>query len=461
MPKTVRLAVRFSHAIGGLAVTLLGPMVVWNGFIRLRPFVPSVDFFESTPIVWFSVLIGLVTFSLLAFIKSLGRSKRDGPQLELETERKDLETNLPSLTIADAIDIIRSDKRSVYVFDGDFLVRVPKDKTQFDHPGGLALITAHEGKDIAGIFRSVEPFSDSGRQRFHEHTAQALKILLSLRVGRVSGPVCYPGESSSTVMGGTQFSLDESMGGPMFSIDEEGRSLGRFLSKEQMNTSSSFPVLRLTFEVCDFILTSTLSPGMKIRVSLHDVDSDTSSYVTRTYTVVAFDSAAKRMDLLMKIYPEGALTSKLSYLQQGDFVNLSGVTCPPFPRIFQLSGGAKYLLLAGGTGILPLLYYVERFSGEIVVLWSLRFYEDAFLIEEMKSLLTKPNVTLIVHFTGETELKRDFVIGVVKLGRIEMAEIQQPEQMFCVMSGPSDFVSAVHTQLTDRGVPAQKILSLD
>jgi ferredoxin-NADP reductase len=459
MPKTVRTTVRGAHGIGGILISLFGPIVVWNGFVRLQPFLPPIMFFDSSPVFWYSVVIGLVSYASWKFIQARNKTiveKVDEP----DTEMTDIETSIPNLTIVDAVNRLRDDKNKLYVFYGDQLIAIPRLKAEFDHPGGIEPMLAYEGKDISGIFTGFEGFDDSGRQRFHAHSLEAKRVLFFFRVGRVCGPLPL-NVDSSTVMGGTGMSFDESNAAPMFSIDEEGKATGQLVEIEKMNSSSQFPVVRFTIEVEDFVLLSSVNKGMKVRLGLPDYTG-----IERTYTVVEFDSSTKRLQLIIKIYPDGELTSKLEKMQIGETVNLSGLSRPPLPFYLTEPPFPHMLLLAGGTGIVPIMYYLEQAVGETTIYWSLRFYEDIFFVTEISDKLRmKSNASLIVFFTGEKEASNELRFACenmeIRLGRIEFQSTENPEEQVAVMSGPREFVTSMHTALITQGLRPDRILSLD
>ena len=122
------------------------------------------------------------------------------------------------------------------------------------------------------------------------------------------------------------------------------------------------------------------------------------------------------------------------------------------------------LLIAAGTGIVPIMYYMERSETETTVLWSLRNREDVFFIDELDNLLSlKPNIRLIVFFTGNGNDSDQ--MGFSDKVEIRTGRIQVPVTPDCggaVMSGPRDFVECMHKNLTEVSrIRPEMILSLD
>jgi NAD(P)H-flavin reductase len=449
MPKRVRTVVRLAHGVGGVLVSFFGPLVVWNGFVRLQPFLPPIPFFDSTPLFWYSVVLGIGGFVLFQYF----RKSQAVEVAKDDQEMTDLETSVPIISIPEALEMMKNNDQHLYVFYGETLVRLPRLKAEFDHPGGLGPIAQLEGKDVSCVFTGTEPFTDEGRQRYHQHSSEAHRILMSFKVGRVVGPLGLP--DGSTVMGGP--SIDESYGCPMFSIDEEGNSVASFTEKTQLNLSETFPVFKFVFSISDLILTATLNRGMKVRVGFEGV--------VRTYTIVSFDPLRRRLEFVIKIYENGELTSKLVNLNSGDQVVLSGLSSPPLPVYPSI---AYHILLAGGTGIVPIMYYMERCCQGSIVLWSLREPSDVFFLEELGTILTErakqdDAIKIIIYFTRGDPVESPHELIETRSGRLtfDIIESYVSCDVAAVMSGPKNFVECMHEALVKSKVSSERILCLD
>ena len=474
MPKGVRAVVRVAHGIGGIGISLFGPTVVWNGFVRLQPFIPPVAIFDSTPLFWYAGVLAILIYVSYLYARSVFKSVRTptATSCDQSTEMADLETSVLLLSIPEVLELMRSDNRGIFVFYNNELIRVPRTKAEFDHPGGILPISQYEGKEISALFSGREAFNDEGRQRYHEHSRDALRVLFSFRVGRIQGPVSHVfGGDTSTVVGANGLSIDESYSGPMFSIDEEGRSHGTLVSIERLTHNLSQPVMRFEIETTDFVLVSSISAGMKIRLSLEDHD-----HIQRTYTIVSFDPVRKRFILVIKIYPNGCLTQQLAKLTAGEIVTLSSLSPSPLPDHFLDSHVSRHVLVAGGTGIIPIMFYMERVKDGSVVFWSLRTDEDLFFLNELEEILNRRltggfRIRIVIHFTGDCSERSDVIPGFspdglsVENGRITpssiMRYIDSFEGVSAVMSGPKSFAESMHHTLVSLGVSSDRVLSLD
>lgn len=474
MPKRVRAAVRVAHGVGGVGISLFGPAVVWNGFVRLQPLIPPIAIFDSTPIMWYSGVLTIFIYIFYSYAKSIRNSYKTKiiAVHDQSTEMADLETSVQAISISEALELMRSDNRGIFVFYHDELIRVPRAKAEFDHPGGIVPISQYEGKDISDFFAGREAFNDEGRQRYHEHSREALRILFAFRVGRVQGPLSQAfGGDSSTVAGANGMSIDESYSGPMFSIDEEGRSSGTVICIDRLTENIEEPVMRFTIEINDLVLLSCLSAGMKIRLSLADNDT-----IQRTYTIVSFDSVKRHFTLMIKIYANGFLTSKLAELSPGDSVILSNLSSPPLPEHFLVPHVSRHILIAGGTGIIPIMYYMERVKDWSVIFWSLRTHEDVFFLSELDEILRRKQtdgcrIRIVIHITGISSERFDAIPGLssdkvsIEYGRITPSSIMERVDSFegvsVVMSGPKRFAESMHDYMVSIGVASDRVLSLD
>jgi ferredoxin-NADP reductase len=391
---------------------------------------------------------------------------RKGRRKETEDieDESDIEKSVPFLSVPEVVELITNDRDSLFFFYENQVIRI-ENLDNFHHPGGPDLLKEYNGKDISGIISGTDSFSDQGRQRFLAHSNTAVKQLLEFRVGQIAGPSPAVGDNS-TVMGGTLAGLMDELAGPpggMFSIDEEGKSVAVVTSVETLNTSEKFPVKRLLLKVLDPVLMMRANAGMKIRLSLSPDDDA----VERTYTIVSVEQG--KLELIIKMYPEGTLTSQLANIGINHPMFLAKLA--PAPRLSNSLEGS-YLFIAGGTGIVPLMYYIDSIKREGLhahVIWSLRERADVFFINKLNDAINDGGIRVTVMFTGE-ETPSGPDLGFhqdveVRPGRISNDQLRQAinetEAISAIMSGPSNFVKEIHSNISSLGVDGNRILSLD
>ena len=475
MPKHVRPLVRYAHAVGGIGISLYGPSVVWTGFVRLQPFTPAIKGLSGTPMVWYTCVLATIMVYVADRIRRIWLASKastatagdaDAPTTELV----DIEKSVPVLSVPDVVALIADNSKSIFFFYESDLIQIEPES--FDHPGGFDLLHQFNGKDITHIFNGSDSFFDQGRQRFVAHSAAAVRGMYACRVGRVASQMSL--DEGSTVMGGNDCSgirsvdeLGSSFGRSLLSIDEEGKSVGIVNSIEQLNESIEYPVHRYVVRIVDPIMMSRISAGMKVRLSLC---MDDPSAVERTYTVVSVDSQARTVELIIKIYPDGELTSRLAELSTHSLVFLSGLALGP-----SMNGDPILsIFAAGGTGIVPIFFYLSRTQSPTYVFWSIRRKEDVFLVDSLNRLINDhpSGVKLTVLLTGESDCPSSDYLGFtesvdIRTGRIDGQLLSTAvgdadvNEVSVVMSGPKSFIEGVHASVAALGVPCANVLSLD
>lgn len=459
MPKHIRFAVRWAHGVAGVALSFYGPLVVWNGWVRIQPFIPSIPAFDSTPMVWYTFVILLCLVLGTRTLRNtviLSRDRKLTDEVKDEPDPTiDVEKAVPVLSVPDVVELIKNDKESLFFFFENQVIRID-DVKSFDHPGGVDILSTFNGKDITGIVYGEESFEDQGRQRRVPHSSMAVRRLLDYRVGKIDTTIPTVTDSSTAL-------IDDFP--EMFSIDEEGKSVGIISDITTLNNSPDFPVRKFLIKIVDPVMLMRASAGMKIRLSL-SLDDETDT-VERTYTIVSLEKGV--MELIIKMYPEGALTSRLVKMTVNQPLFFSKLASAP-----QLSMELSFLLfLAGGTGIVPLMYYIESTDARAHVLWSVRKVSDLFHVIVLNEIIDKfdGKLKITIQLTGEAEAPTPESLGFSDLvailpGRIQestLSEILVYDINACgaIMSGPPNFIECMHASLTATGLDARKILSLD
>ncbi|RKP01409.1 hypothetical protein CXG81DRAFT_12030 [Caulochytrium protostelioides] len=81
---------------------------------------------------------------------------------------------------------------------------------------------------------------------------------------------------------------------------------------------------------------------------------DNDCQIVREYTPITYET--NHVDLLIKCYPEGSMSSKLTHLVSGDEIDLRG---PELHPGFDLAGVKEIGMVAGGTGITPMYQLIK------------------------------------------------------------------------------------------------------
>jgi hypothetical protein len=334
MPKKVRPIVRWSHAIVGLALSFYGPFVVWNGWVRMG--VTYGTILDTSPFVWLLVVIVLtVSFPVGVLIRR--RRKSDKNETQTDADQGEPSSHPPVLALPDVFSLVK-DKDYFLFNDTEVVVLDPA----FVHPAGNEVLAPYVGKDITRIFSGTELFDDNGRKRTWVHSAAALAKLTEMIVCTLDMP---RERSLSTV-------VPQSTGWPTStSLDEGDKTVGIVVSMEQVSRNRDSPTLRFEIKIIDPLAFNLMTIGTKMKLSTHY----TGSAVERIYTIAQIEPADRVVVFYIKIYPDGMLTPRLALLAVYETVYMSGCIAPvnTDPKV-------PVLLLAAGTGLVPMLSYMMR-----------------------------------------------------------------------------------------------------
>jgi len=267
---------------------------------------------------------------------------------------------------------------------------------------------------------------------------------------------------------------------------------GTIIANPQINKSIEFPVRLFRIQVADLgkFGAAGIGSGSRVYMSLLGKDSQG---LTRPYTVVSVSPDQRSVDFAIKIYPEGKFTSQLGKMKEGGKVGLSEAmmhaSVPSIP-----SPPTMIIMIAGGTGITPMLSYIRecgKYALGGVILWWVRNSSDLFLTEELSRLCNKYPLRIKVYYTQpetnpEFEPGQQVVVGgalrkdslprypeFVKNalhGRISSSAILEgiggflpvdPRDIGVIMSGPDGFIETTNKAVSELEIPQERLLCLD
>ena len=435
LPTRMKVYVRYAHGAVGIALSFFGPYVVWTGWVQLMPVIPVIAGLTDTAWAWYSVAISLLVVFAGLFV------------LELKRHRVVKHESSMRLITQPEIDQMVQEGKLIVVVDG-IVCEIPPD---FKHPGGRTVLEKLNGKEVGAIMRGGTVFEIDGRIRSYHHSASAFKYATKMAIGRIHF-------TDSIEM--------SNMAVPVASAPVEDEVLfGKVVSMNQVNQSADFPV-RL-FKIALDSDCAEACVGSRIFISLTAADG---SVLERPYTVCA--SEGRTIEFCIKIYPEGAMTSRLNRLKPGQTVTLSkpvahsaipSVPKPPLLVVF----------VAGGTGVTPMISYFKECAKIALgghLLWWVRNEGDLFLVKEIELWGRQYNVRIQVFFTQPLGGGTSGLSATPKTGKISSACILDVfggslpvgvGEVAWVMSGPPGFVNAAHLSIRDLGAKGNRVLSLD
>jgi NAD(P)H-flavin reductase len=435
LPRTMKVFVRYVHGAVGIALSFFGPYVVWTGWVQLMPVVPVIAGLTDTPWVWYSVALSLLVVFAGLFVMDLKRNR---------IVRHDSSMRL--ITMPEIQYMVQQGKLIV-ILDG-MVCEIPPD---FKHPGGRSVLEKLNGKDVGAVMRGGTVFEKDGRIRSYHHSATAFKYAARMAIGRLHFTDSMEMSNMTAEMAKV----------PVADV----QITGEIVSMNQVNKSADFPV-RLFKIIMDSDSINT-RVGSRVFISLIMPDG---SVLQRPYTVCGKEG--RTIDFCIKIYPEGAMTSRLNRLKPGLTVSLSKPVYReiilPFP-----TPPSFIVFLAGGTGVTPMISYF-RLCSKIMygghLLWWVRNEGDLFLVNELELWGRQQNVRIQVFLTQPLGDGTTGLSATPKTGKISAACIldvfggslpADDCDVEWVISGPSGFVNAANTSIRDLGAQENRVLALD
>jgi ferredoxin-NADP reductase len=211
-----------------------------------------------------------------------------------------------------------------------------------------------------------------------------------------------------------------------------------------------------------FFLTTPLArhvAGQHVDVRLTAEDG----YEARRSYSIASAPGASEIELLIERLDDGEVSLFFHDIAlPGDTIELRGPLGGHF--IWRPADGGPLLLVAGGSGVAPLMAMVRDWAGSaratpLMLVYSARTSAELAFADELRALeATAPSFTWVAVTTREAPLRerdRGRRIDSAALRALLAAWGQRPAQVF--VCGSNRFVEAVTVGLLDAGVPAPVI----
>ncbi|KAF5630048.1 NADH cytb-reductase [Fusarium sp. NRRL 52700] len=211
-------------------------------------------------------------------------------------------------------------------------------------------------------------------------------------------------------------------------------------------------VYRLTFSLPTASTILGLPIGQHVTIKA-DVDGES---VARSYTPVSNNSDLGVLELVIKVYPDGKLTSGyLAKLEVGDEVLFRG---PKGAMKYRPNLCKKIGMIAGGTGITPMFQVIraicehDRDTTEISLIYANRTEEDILLREELDRFARKyPKNFKVYYMLDHPPANWKFGSGYVtrELMREKLPSPTIDSKVF--LCGPPGMVNASKKALVELG----------
>ena len=200
-------------------------------------------------------------------------------------------------------------------------------------------------------------------------------------------------------------------------------------------------------------------PGQHVDVRLTAADG---YQAERSYSIASAPTDQAELTLTVDRLANGEVSPYLvDELRIGDQLELRGPIGGYF--VWEAALGGPLLLVAGGSGIVPLTAMLRhrRTIGSVIptrLLYSARSYEEVIYREEL-SHLRSSDPTLAIFFTLTREQPSDWTGYRRRIDEQMLREVAWPPDQHALsyVCGPTQLVESVAAQLVDLGHAAARV----
>jgi NAD(P)H-flavin reductase/ferredoxin len=223
---------------------------------------------------------------------------------------------------------------------------------------------------------------------------------------------------------------------------EEGTRTGQIVATERLSDTVARIMIRTNASQDPF----TWDPGQYVQVTLPAVGA------TRAYSMANAPDGSRELEFLVRLLPDGRFSGHVAAgLATGEPVRLRG----PYGQ-FTFRADPKPVLVAGGTGLAPILAVLRSLVGqsatEATLLFGVTNEADLFCVDELSALSR-----VMPHLDVVTTVERPAATwsGAVGLVTDHLGPIDPTRSYF--LCGPPGMVSAAEELLFGHGVPRDRI----
>ena len=182
----------------------------------------------------------------------------------------------------------------------------------------------------------------------------------------------------------------------------------------------------------------------------------------RSYSIASAPETEGLIDLTIEKVSDGEVSPYFhDVIRAGDEVELRGPIGGPFT--WTKADGGPLLLIAGGSGIVPLMSILRHRTNaspevEAVLLYSSRSAEDIIYKDELDAADSEDSRVSVVH--ALTRSQPDGFRGYARrIDKSMLAEVlsNTPDMPNAYVCGPTPLVEAVANALVELGIPAERV----
>jgi cytochrome-b5 reductase len=222
-----------------------------------------------------------------------------------------------------------------------------------------------------------------------------------------------------------------------------------FALKEKRIITHNTRLFRFALPNEDDVLGLPIGQHMSFRAIIDDKE------VYRPYTPISSDDDLGYFDLIIKVYPQGKMSTYIDSLKIGDTIDVKG---PKGHFIYQPNMKRAFGMLAGGTGITPMLQVIKAVlknpedRTQLSLIFANVNEEDILVREHLEELAEKHSDRFKLYYTLNNP-PEGWTQGVGFISK-EMIQEHCPapaDDILIVMCGPTPMNNAMIANLQALG----------
>jgi cytochrome-b5 reductase len=177
--------------------------------------------------------------------------------------------------------------------------------------------------------------------------------------------------------------------------------------------------------------------------------------VQRSYTPVSNNKDLGRIELLVKVYPQGLMTNHLAAMNVGDEIEIRG---PKGAMQYSRTYAKNIGMIAGGTGITPMYQLIraicedEEDNTQISLLYASNSEEDILLREELDAFAAKnPHKFKFQHVLAKPKDSWTGLQGFINQDMIKEHLAPATDSSKVLLCGPPPMINAMKKNLAGLG----------
>eukprot|EP00271_Cylindrocystis_brebissonii_P016899 TRINITY_DN4186_c0_g1_i1.p1 TRINITY_DN4186_c0_g1~~TRINITY_DN4186_c0_g1_i1.p1 ORF type:complete len:368 (-),score=57.03 TRINITY_DN4186_c0_g1_i1:361-1464(-) len=173
---------------------------------------------------------------------------------------------------------------------------------------------------------------------------------------------------------------------------------------------------------------------------------DDGAMVIRPYTPISYPDAKGHFDLLIKVYPDGKMSSHFAGLKPGDVVEMKG----PIPKLkYEQNMKRQIGMIAGGTGITPMLQVIDAVlrnpedNTQVTLLFANQSPGDVLLKDRLDELQASHPNFKVYYVVGNPDPKWVGGVGFLTKGVLQKALPSPDHDPLVLVCGPPGMMNAM------------------